>query len=330
MRYPSMRPLAAVVAMCCVVAGCSKPADTSSEVGLTIDNCGFDVTIPSPPQRATTMEQGATDTLLLLGAKDRIAGYGHQKDAPPAGYDLDGIEEISDTVPNTEQLRDADTDFILTPFSLSWEPSQAGPREEWKRLGVATYQTNTECRDYGDNKGKSVFDLLEKDITELGQIFGLEENAQKLVDKQHASLDNATKAPEGTTFVLLYSSVGGAPYVAGGPSIVTEFGERTGMVNAFANIDEEWPQVSWEAIAEADPDVIILGDLPERGEPGDTWQEKAETLTSTPGTREMKAVRNGRFIVLPGVTVSASARSYEAIDAISEALDQGVLERTEK
>lgn len=188
--------------------------------------------------------------------------------------------------------------------------------------------TNTECPDYGDNAGKTLFELLERDLTELGKIFGREKEAQELIDKQNDALTKSFQAPEGTTFVVLYSSIGGAPYIAGGPSTATEMGEAVGMKNAFADVKEEWPQVSWEAVAEANPDVIILCDLPERGEPGDKWEEKVTDLESTPGTKNMDAVQNGRYIVVPGVAFSASARPAEIIPIISDALKDGVLEKT--
>lgn len=313
-----------------VLGACSSGADNeqaASAEATTFDNCGVNISISEPPQRASTLEQGSTDTLLLLGAKDQMVGYGHQKDAPPKGYDLEGLKEISPSVPTSEQLRDADTDFILSPFEASFTPDMAGPRQEWSDLKVPTYVSNTECPDHGDNAGKSTFELLERDLTELGQIFGREDEAAALIKKQQDSLKNSFKAPEGTTFLMLYSSVGGSPYVAGGPSIVTEMGNAVGMKNAFANVDEEWPQVSWEAIAEANPDVIILGDLPARGEPGDKWQEKAADLENNPGTKEMDAVRNKRYIVIPGVTASASARSLEAVDLMSKALQDGIAEK---
>lgn len=295
------------------------PEDYSSPI--SVDNCGFEIHLQPPIQRATTLEQGATDTLLLLGAKNQMAGYGHQKDAPPAGYSLDGLEEISPSVPNSEQLRDADTDFIYSPFALSWTADGAGSREEWANLGVGTYQSNVECPDHADNAGKSTFDLINKDITELGIFFDREKDARKLVTKQQEALKNAAQAPEGTTFMLLYSSIGGAPYVAGGPSIVTEIGEATGMNNVFGDLKEEWPQISWEAVAEADPDVILLADLPERGEPGDKWEEKVTALKETPGTKKMAAVKNDSFIVVPGVATSASGRSYEVLEKVSAAID---------
>lgn len=316
------------------LTGCSSTDEQApqaqSDSAITIDNCGTEVTVQGPVQRATTLEQGATDTLLLLGAKDQIAGYGHQKDLPPAGFSLDGLKEISPSVPNSEQLRDADTDFIFSPFELNWRADAAGTREEWAKLGVATFNPNSECPSYGDNKGKDSFGLIAKDLEDLGKLFGREEEAKKLIEKQNSELENAKQAPEGTTFMLLYSSVGGSPYVAGGPSIVTNMGERTGMKNVFANLDEEWPQVSWEAVAEADPDVIILADLPGRGEPGDKWEEKVADLESTPGTKEMKAVKNNMYIVVPGVATSASARSYEVVQNISKAIDDGLFDEATK
>ncbi|EPD71037.1 hypothetical protein HMPREF1219_00333 [Corynebacterium pyruviciproducens ATCC BAA-1742] len=327
-RFLAASSALTALSLCFTLSACGTnssdqaQSETSSAAEtLSVDNCGFTVTAHVPVQRATTMEQGATDTLLLLGAKDQIAGYGHQKDAPPAGYSIDGLKEISPSVPNSEQLRDADTDFILTPFKESWTPDSAGAREEWQKLEVGTYQSNTECADYGDNAGKTRFELIQKDLTELGKFFGREKEAQALIEEQNAALAGAAKAPEGTTFMLLYSSIGGAPYVAGGSSIVTEMGERSGMTNVFADVKEEWPQVSWEAVAEKDPDVIILADLPKRGQPGDKWEEKVTDLESTPGTKEMKAVKNGAYIVVPGVATSADARSHEVIEAITEALN---------
>lgn len=310
-------------------AGSSESAADFEPV--TIDNCGTEFTVETPPQRATTMEQGATDTLLMIGAEDQIAGHSHHKSYPPEGFEeaTENLTVISDEPANSEQLRAADTDFIFSPFGTSWEEAGAGTREEWSQLGVPTYNNNTECRDYGENKGKGQFELLERDFTELGQIFGQEEGAQQLIKQQNEALQDAadTQAPEGTTFMMLYSAYESDPYIAGGPSIVSEMGEKFGMTNVFADVDEEWPTVSWEAIAEADPDVIILGDLALRGSPGDTWQEKAEMLASTPAVQNLDAVKNERYVIIDGVTTSASARSHETIVEIAKALRDGVLDK---
>lgn len=297
-------------------------ASTSAAAEGTIDNCGVQISVEPPVERAVALEQGASDTLLMLGAGDQIAGVGHQKDNPPDGYETPNI--IAQAIPTAEQIRAVDADFVYSPFALVWTADSAGTREEWDRLGVRTYQSNVECQDYGDNKGKTTFDLLEKDITELGQIFGRESEATEVNEKLRGTVKNANQAPDGTTFVLIYSSIGGAPYVAGGPSIVTEMGNAVNMTNAFGDLKEEWPQVSWEAVAEANPDVIILADLPVRAEPGDTWQEKAETLKTTPGTKNLQAVKDERYIIINGVTTSPSARSYQGLQQISDAIGNGI------
>ena len=326
MRRMLPLPLAAAV----LLAGCANTADTADTTAdtdttapaTTIDNCGIEISVEPPVERAVALEQGSSDTLLMLGAGDQIAGVGHQKDNPPDGYDTPEI--IAPAIPTAEQIRAVDADFVYSPFALVWTADSAGTREEWDRLGVRTYQSNTECQDYGDNTGKSSFDLIEKDITELGEIFGRESEATDLKAKLRDTVTSANQAPDGTTFVLIYSAIGGAPYVAGGPSIVTEMGSAVNMTNAFGEVKEEWPQVSWEAVAEADPDVIILADLPIRGEPGDTWQEKAETLKTTPGTNNLQAVQNERYIIINGVTTSPSARSYQGLQQISDAIGNGI------
>lgn len=300
-------------------APASGVADTSAGV---IDNCGYEIASDIPVTRAVALEQGASDTLLMLGAGDQIAGVGHQKDNPPDGYEVPTI--ISPKIPTAEQIRAADADFIYSPFESLWTADSAGTRDEWQKLGVRTYLSNTECTSYGDNKGKTSFELIEKDLGELGVIFGREAEAKELQEKLRATLADANQAPDGTTFVLIYSALGGAPYVAGGPSIVTEMGSAVNMTNAFGDLKEEWPQVSWEAVAEANPDVIILADLPNRGEPGDTWQEKVADLEATPGTRELEAVKQGRYIVINGVTTSPSARSYLGLKQISDAIGDGI------
>lgn len=324
MRTPG---LPATVALTLLLSGCTLvdapgSAPTPESVTHTLDNCGVQVPVGEPVERAVALEQGASDTLLMLGAGGQIAGVGHQKDNPPEGTQTPPI--ISPTIPTAEQIRAADADFVYSPFAQVWTADAAGTREEWQRLGVRTYQSNTECRDYGDNAGQPAFSLIKKDIGELGELFGREDEANALAQRLDSAVAGANQAPDGTTFLLLYSTLGGAPYVAGGPSIPTEMGEAVNMTNVFAGVKEEWPQVSWEALAAADPDVIVLADLPVRGEPGDTWQEKAADLEANPATRNLRAVKERRYIIINGVTTSASARSYQGLEQWSDAVGSGI------
>lgn len=94
----------------------------------------------------------------------------------------------------------------------------------------------------------------------------------------------------------------------------------TGVVNAFGDVDEQWPGVSWEAIADREPDIIVLGDLSERGAPGDTIEEKIAMLNSEPGVSYLDAVVNERFISVPGIEMDPSIRASNTLRLFAEGL----------
>ena len=92
------------------LAGCAggetdttTSTDTSAEASANqIDNCGVMIDAEPLVERAVALEQGSSDTLLLLGAADQIAGVGHQKDNPPEGFETPKI--IAPSIPTAEQI----------------------------------------------------------------------------------------------------------------------------------------------------------------------------------------------------------------------------------
>ena len=62
------------------VASCSSPPPTAAvsvinaDYPLTIENCGREVTVDAPPQRAVSLNQSSTEILLSLGLADRMVG----------------------------------------------------------------------------------------------------------------------------------------------------------------------------------------------------------------------------------------------------------------
>lgn len=296
----------------------STAASSNSAAAISVDNCGFTVELDGPAQRAVTMEQGATETLLSLGARDQIAGVGHTKDAywEENAEAAQGLPVASDAIPTTEQIRDLDADIIVSPFALSFDADTAGTREENAKLGVGTWYTNLECQEPGAN----AYDTLEKDYEQLGKLFGREAEAQALIEKQRQAVAEAESTGTSQTVAYLYSVYEGSPYVAGNFPITETIGEITNTKNVFSNIEEDWPAISWEAFADKDPEVIIIADLPGRGAPGDKAEEKIAMLKENPATKNMDAVINERFIIVPGVGLSPSSRAIEPLQVIGEGL----------
>ncbi|MVX50747.1 ABC transporter substrate-binding protein, partial [Rhodobacter sphaeroides] len=84
--------------------------------------------------------------------------------------------------------------------------------------------------------------------------------------------------------------------------------------------DEEWPTVSWESIARANPSVIVLARMERRRFPADDVEKKLDFLKSDPVTREMEAVRAGRIVVLDAHAMDPSIRNVDALETLADAL----------
>lgn len=110
------------------------------------------------------------------------------------------------------------------------------------------------------------------------------------------------------------------PYVAGGSGLPSEMSRIVGARNVFDDVDEDWPEVSWEEVAERDPDIIVIGDLSERGRPGDSAAEKRATLARHPVISRLAAVRNDRIIEVPGIELDPSVRSVHALRLLADGM----------
>ena len=113
-------------------------------------------------------------------------------------------------------------------------------------MGVNTFVSSVECRDIDQNKGKTAFELIERDLLDLGRIFGVEA-CRRLVAAQNKIITEARAAKASGRWHfdrLLYSVYKGAPYVAGNSGIGQAISDIVGVENAFADVDEMWPEVS--------------------------------------------------------------------------------------
>ncbi|WKD58522.1 ABC transporter substrate-binding protein [Corynebacterium caspium] len=285
---------------------------------ITIENCGFEMTIDKPISRIATLRQAGTENLFALDQQEKMIGTGSLRDAvlPKWQADYEAIPVLSKTVPTNEQLRSVDPDFIVTTQEGSYTKQLSGTREEWRDLGVATFVSNTEC----GTPEESGFELIFRDYEQLGKMLGAEKEAAALIKEQRSMVEKgAMKSGKKLTF-LFGTKDGGLVYVDGKKGIANDIANITGSVNAFGNLPETRNEISMEAFADADPDYIVIADLSGRGLPGDTAAEKIAVLESHPAAKNMKAVREKKYIVIPGVGLDASVRSVEPLNIVAEQL----------
>ncbi|MFE9565750.1 ABC transporter substrate-binding protein [Streptomyces sp. NPDC006487] len=331
MRHPARLGIALTIAL--ATAACSAPAGGGSEADgakpstqdSSLTSCGRQATFAAPPKRTVALDQTSTETLLALGLQDSMAGTANLKTKIPAPYRAAyaKVPVIAPKIATGEQLRAATPDFVVGGSADLFTEDRAGTREELEALKVPTFVSAVDCPEQNP-AGRTPFELLFSDYENLGKVFGAEERAAELAADQRTAVakagENAARVPKGAeqpTVVYLYSVFNGMPYVAGRTGLPSEMSRIVGAKNAFDDVDEDWPEVSWEEVAKRDPDFIVIGDLSERGRPGDSAAEKRATMTGHPVVSRLAAVRDDKILEVPGIELDPSVRSVHALGLLA-------------
>ncbi|NED98618.1 ABC transporter substrate-binding protein [Phytoactinopolyspora halotolerans] len=297
-------------------SGDSSPAGTSDATStasgpVIIDNCGLQVTVDAPPQRAVTMNQSATEVMLALGLEDRMAGTAYLDDAvlPQFADAYATVPVLSEAYPSQEALLDAEPDAVYGAYPSAFQPDAAGDRAELHELGVSTYLSPAACPDKAPDEPLEI-ETVWQEIQDIGAIFGATDQAAALVEQQRSDLAEAVAAADdmSSTTVMWWDGGTDAPSVGaccGAPGMIMN---AAGLQNVFADIEGNWADVSWEQVAERDPDVIVLVDAE-----WSTAEEKRDTIESTPGARELPAVADGRFVEVPFSATTPGVRNVRAV-----------------
>jgi iron complex transport system substrate-binding protein len=307
-----MRTLAAfAVSIAALLATFAQAATTYP---LTLNNCGVDITIAKAPERAVAIKSTATEMLLSLGLADRIAGVGFQDGPLPAELAAAGgnLKVLADKAPSQEVVLGVEPDFIYGGWESNFAGDTAGERPTLAQLGIATYVAPAACRSV--KPPRLTFDGVFGEIAEVGAIFDADEAASTLIASQQAALDALPRDTRGLTAVW-YSSGTKAPYVGAGNNAPAMIMDALGLANIFGDIDEGWISANWEAVVDANPDVIVLVDA--------AWNsaaQKKKLLAENPITGKLDAVVNGRYLVIPFPASEAGVRNVPATVDMAEQL----------
>lgn len=275
---------------------------------LTIHNCGFTTTIAASPQRVVTIKSAATEMLLALGLGSRIVGRGFEDGPIPERWQADIAHApiLADKLPAQEVVLGVEPDFIYGGWESNFVADGAGERAGLADLGIATYVAPPACRAAPYKPARITFESIFDEITELGVIFDIAPAAEALVGEQRQALASVVPLP-GARTALWYSSGTKQPYVGGGTGGPQMTLEALGLTNILADADDTWVSSSWEVVADADPDVIVLVDA--------AWNsaaQKKELLASNPVTANLSAVINQRYLIIPFPAAEPGVRSVEA------------------
>lgn len=315
----SVLPLVALLAAS-ALAGCaaeSAPSSSGEEATgypVTVRNCGVEVTLDAPPQRIVTIKSTTTELALALGAGDRVVGHAFPDgdlptDLAAAGK---GLDLISDQAPSQEVVLEREPDLVFAGWESNLAADTAGDRDTLASLGVATYVAPSACQS-ADQPTKMTFDALFNHFLEAGELLGTQAAAEALVAEQRSDLDQLGTVKPGTS-ALWWSSGVDTPFVGGGIGAPQMVLEAIGLTNVAGDVKETWTSLGWEAVVDADPDVIVLVDAD-----WNTAASKIKQLEENPATAEMSAVKAERYLYVPFPAAEAGVRS---VDAAADLLEQ--------
>ncbi len=309
----------------------SSPKSGGSDAGaVTFDNCGQKVTVEAPPKRAVSLNQGTTEILLSLGLADRVVGTATWTDPVMKGLEKVNakVPRLADNQPSFERVLDTEPDFVASSFTSTLSKGGVASREKFEELGVPTYLSPADCEgkdNSGDGDGSRTkpltMETVYREVRELARVFGVDERGEKLVARLKSRVTKATAGirAEDTT-VLYWFANQESPYMAGccgAPGIITH---ALGAQNVFDDSTQEWPQINWETVADRDPDVLVIGDLTRKSQTAESAAKKIAFLQSNPATKNMKAVKEKRYVLLSGQAMNPTIRTVEGVEKVAAAL----------
>ncbi|MGW7436950.1 ABC transporter substrate-binding protein [Streptomyces sp. NPDC054849] len=309
-----------------LISGCggtATPAATPSSGAIsqgfpvTVANCGVETTYQRPPQRAVSLNQHATEVMLSLGLEKSMAGTGYLDDRILPEYQAayDSVKVLSKEYPSFEALLEAEPDFVYGGWSSTFDEKEGRSRAAFTKAGINTHLNTEECPTGPVNVAS-----MDEEIRTVAKIFGVPTRAEEQLGKLHATLDKVETRLTGVTPVKLfvYDSGDTTAFTAGGKGIGNEMIRRAGGVNLFADLDKAFGDVSFEQVAQRSPEAVVIYDYGDQ-----SVEDKKKFLLTHPALKDVPAIKNQRFAVLPLSSTVLGVRMPSAVESLAKQLHPG-------
>jgi iron complex transport system substrate-binding protein len=273
-----------------------------------------------PARRIVSLLPSATEIVCALGLADRLVAVTHECDFPP--HALAGIPRVTSSLLPPELRRSDEIDAAVRAavgaghglydlddrLITDLEPDLILTQELCEVCAVAYPRVLEAARLAGGGPGPMVVSLEPHSLTDVfatiqlvADLAGVPERGGALVEQLRRRVAEVIP-PSGRPRVALVEWLSPlfAPghwvpdqvQAAGGESVIGQAGKRSG-------------ESSWEALAEADPDVVVLGlcgfDLPRSLEEWAAFEPPAPLLTTRAWrNREVWAIDGSAMVSRPG------------------------------
>ena len=259
------------------------------------DSSGTEVTLEAAPQRIISYSPGATEIVFAVGAGARVVAADEFSYYPPETADLPKLAYSS---PDPERA------LAFAPDLVIMATHQREQIEQFRGLGMTVMFI-----DSGDS-----LDGMFETIEGLGRVTGNRDQAAELVASMRARIDAVTAAIESVeegprTFFELTADL----YTVGPETFVGNVLTLAKAQNVAAGASSPFPQLTAEAVIDADPQVVLLAD--------GAWGESLETVCARPGWDVTSACINERVHPVDGdLTSRPGPRVVDGLEEIARLL----------
>ena len=276
---------------------------------LTVtDDTGVEVTLEARPERVVAVLPSVVDLVADLGLVDRLVGVDDFSLAKaPDAVSVGG----NNFTFNIEAIAELQPDLVLVAVGGTEELVQQA-----RALGFPVYSLA-----YPDRLAT----MLEQ-LRTLGRLLGDEAAGETLADDLGARLEavsqtvaaGAGRPPR--VYLEVDQSTPAQPFSVGPGSLHQEIIELAGGANIFAGAEGAFPQVNWESIIAADPEVILLLNSKEFADELSFNPISAAEVGERTGWAEIAAVQDGMVVPLPGTLFNVGVGLLDALERVAEIL----------
>jgi len=229
------------------------PSAAATKYPLTVtDDLGRSVTLRSEPRRIIAMLPSHTETLIAIGAGDRLVAIDRFSNFPKAVTDK--LPKVGSAYqPNLEAILALKPDLVLAD-----ESSGSRLTDKLAAAGLTVY----------GGTGQTYNEVFEK-IGVLGKLTNREAGALKLITSMRAELNTLQASVARLPRVSTYYEVDPSPYSVGPNSFIGTLIAKAGGQTVVPARLGDFPKLDPELIVQANPQVMVGLPLDDaRGRPG--------------------------------------------------------------
>ncbi|MGD1883892.1 MAG: ABC transporter substrate-binding protein [Paracoccaceae bacterium] len=289
---------------------------------VTIDNCGEPLVFDSQPERLVVHDMNMTDMAFALGLQDKIVGLtgitGWYKTSPEFDTLRGDIPELAPKYPTVENLVAASPDLFFAGWYYGMRPGGDVTPETLAPFGIKTMILTESCVHLDKDRPEATMDLLFDDVLRLGKVMNVQDKAEALVSgwREELAAIEAQTDDLAKPRVFLLDGPADAPFTAGKFAIPDAMIEAAGGTNVTTDMETSWGRSSWEAVASANPEFLVLLDY----QTGNGAEDTFKFLQEHPVMSQTDAVKNIRWIGLRYEELTPGPANVAAIRKMAKAM----------